>query len=310
MSFGNTHTSLRSQITDESNIKAATEEEVMRWIQEQSQCRVTRVVFPYTGYLDYYISEHGHFFSVRHERYNKRWCANRHKGRETNYGYCYSMEQNGTQMLRKAEKLIYCSFILGEWDEDIEIDFKDGNPKNIHLDNLAERGEYLTEETARRMAKYADVYQKNFNYVMKYIRFVIDIDTEDAEDLTSKAFIYICASGDGVITGDFVALWMYYAKKKAQSFWLLRCKQRIGRLDEMEWLLKHDAPPIGLDILDILPDERWRIAIRDMAEGCPQEYTAQKLGLSVSSVRDFRREAKRYMRKYLSTDRELMKIYG
>lgn len=292
------------------NIKAESEEEVMQWMQERSMCRVVQVVFPYTGHKDYYISEHGHFFSVLHQRYRqKRWCADMLSAREENYGYSYSIQQNGKQVQCKAEKLIYCSFVTGEWSEDIEIDFKDGDPKNIHLDNLAECGEYLTEEAATRMARWASVYQKYFNRVMKYIAFFADIDTEDAEDLTSKAFIYLCAK-EREITRDFVSLWIYYAKKKAQSFWLWRCEPRIGRADEIEWLLVHNTPPIGLDILDVLPDERWKIALRDMAEGCSQEFTAQKLGLSVSSVRDFRRQAKSYMRKYLSTDRELMKIYG
>lgn len=273
-------------------------------------CRVVQVVFPYTGHKDYYISEHGHFFSVLHQRYRqKRWCADMLSAREENYGYSYSIQQNGKQVQCKAEKLIYCSFVTGEWSEDIEIDFKDGDPKNIHLDNLAECGEYLTEEAATRMARWASVYQKYFNRVMKYIAFFAGIDTEDAEDLTSKAFIYLCAK-EREITRDFVSLWIYYAKKKAQSFWLWRCEPRIGRADEMEWLLMHNTSPIGLDILDVLPDERWKIALRDMAEGCSQEFTAQKLGLSVSSVRDFRRQAKSYMRKYLSIDRELMKIYG
>lgn len=292
------------------NIKAESEEEVMQWMQERSMCRVVQVVFPYTGHKDYYISEHGHFFSVLHQRYRqKRLCADMLSAREENYGYSYSIQQNGKQVQCKAEKLIYCSFITGEWSEDIEIDFKDGDPKNIHLDNLAECGEYLTEEAATRMARWASVYQKYFNRVMKYIAFFADIDTEDAEDLTSKAFIYLCAK-EREITRDFVSLWIYYAKKKAQSFWLWRCEPRIGRADEMEWLLMHNTSPIGLDILDVLPDERWKIALMDMAEGYSQEFTAQKLGLSVSSVRDLRRQAKSYMRKYLSTDRELMKIYG
>ena len=292
------------------NIKAESEEEVIQWMQERSMCRVVQVVFPYTGHKDYYISEHGHFFSVLHQRYRqKRWCADVLSAREENNGYSYSIQQNGKQVQCKAEKIIYCSFITGEWSEDIEIDFKDGDPKNIRLDNLAECGEYLTEEAATRMARWESVYQKYFNRVVKYIAFFFFFYTEDAEDLTSKAFIYLCAN-EREITGDFVSLWIYYAKKKAQSFWLWRCKPRIGRADEMEWLLMHNTPSIGLDMLDVLPDERWKIAIRDMAEGCSQEFTAQKLGLSVSSVRDFRREAKRYMRKYLSTDRELMKIYG
>ena len=155
------------------NIKAESEEEVMQWMQERSMCRVVQVVFPYTGHKDYYISEHGHFFSVLHQRYRqKRWCADMLSAREENYGYSYSIQQNGKQVQCKAEKLIYCSFITGEWSEDIEIDFKDGDPKNIHLDNLAECGEYLTEEAATRMARWANVYQKYFNRVMKYIAFL------------------------------------------------------------------------------------------------------------------------------------------
>lgn len=106
-----------------------------------------------------------------------------------------------------------------------------------------------------------------------------------------------------------MALWIYYAKKKAQSFWLWRCKPRVGKLDEMEWLIKKNDTPFGLNILQVLPDERWKIALRQQAEGYSQEETAQELGMSVASVQIFRRKARQYMRKYLSADKEIMKIY-
>lgn len=291
-----------------------TAEESIQEMEKRSGCRVAQIVYPYVCSNDYYISEFGDMYSLHYERWvNKRWCVERivQKTKPTaNAGISINFTTNKHFVQVKAEKLVYCTFVLGSWDDDIELDFKDGNPKNVHLDNLAERGEYLTEESAAMMAKYADVYAKNFDYVMKYIRFFADIDTEDAEDLTSKAFIYLCSREKKEIIGDFVALWIYYAKKKAQSFWLWRCKPRVGKLDEMEWLIKKNDTPFGLNILEVLPDERWKIALRQQAEGYSQEETAQELGMSVGSVRNFRKAAKDYMRQYLSTDQEIMKIYG
>lgn len=290
-----------------------TAEESIQEMEKRSGCRVAQIVYPYVCSSDYYISEFGDMYSLRYERWvNKRWHVDRivHRIKQTaNAGISITFTSNKQHVQVKAEKLVYCTFVLGSWDDDIELDFKDRNPKNVHLDNLAERGECLTEESAAMMAKYADVYAKNFDYVMKYIRFFSDIDTEDAEDLTSKAFIYLCSREKKEIVGDFVALWIYYAKKKAQSFWLWRCKPRVGKLDEMEWLIKKNDTPFGLNILEVLPDERWKIALRQQAEGYSQEETAQELGMSVASVQIFRRKARQYMRKYLITDKEIMKIY-
>ena len=282
----------------------------MQWMEERSGCRVEQVVFPYTCRKDYYVSEHGHFYSVCYERWkNKRWCVLPIVGKEKNSGYCYTMWQNGKPIESKVERIVYCTFVLGEWNDEVELEFKDGDPKNICLENIVECGEYLTEESAQRMAEYAGIYQKYFDHVVKRVVWHTEIDWEDAEDLTSKSFVYLCAKERRKKMDDFVALWVYYAKKRAQSFWLWRCAPRIGKLDEMEWLMKRNDTPFGLNILDVLPDERWKISLRMMAEGSSREEVAEVLGLSVRSVSNFLREAKSYLRKYLSTDREIMKMY-
>ena len=229
--------------------------------------------------------------------------------REESWGYSYSMWQNGKPIESKVERIVYCTFVLGEWNDEVELEFKDGDPKNICLENIVECGEYLTEVSAQRMTKYAGIYQKYFDHVVKCVVWRTGIDWEDAEDLTSKSFVYLCAKERRKEMDHFLALWVYYAKKRAQSFWLLRHAPRIGKLDEMEWLMKRNDTPFGLNILDVLPDERWKISLRMVAEGSSREEVAEALGLSVSSVRDFLREAKSYLRKYLSTDREIMKMY-
>lgn len=283
-------------------------------MERRSGFRVAQIVYPYVCSKDYFISENGRLFSLYYEKYaNKRWCVEEkwrceQGGEKSSIGISFTTNKHMVQV--KAEKLVYCTFVLGEWNDDIELDFKDGNQKNVRLDNLVERGEYLTEESAQRMAKYADVYQRYFNYVAKYIAFQLEIDIEDAEDLTSKSFIYLCAEERRKEIDDFVALWMYYAKKKAQSFWLWKCKPRVGKLDEMEWLIKKNDTPFGLDILEVLPDERWKIALREQAEGYSQQETAEELGMAIGTVQSFRKAARDYMRKYLSTDKEIMKIYG
>lgn len=292
----------------------ASAEEGIQEMERRCGCQVRQIVYPYVCMKDYFISENGDFFTLHFEKYrNKRWCVDIiiPRGRGTaKAGISIAFMANKKLVQVKLEKLVYCTFVIGEWNEDIEIDFKDGNPKNVHLDNLAERGEFLTEDAVQRMEKYADVYQKYFDYVVRYVRFFEDIDTEDAEDLTSKAFMYLCAFERKEIKGDFVSLWIYYAKKKAQSFWLWRCKPRVGKVDEMEWLTGRNDTPIGLDILNVLPNERWKVALWQQAQGYSQEETAEELGVSVSMVRNYRRDAKNYMRQYLSTDREVMKIYG
>ena len=291
-----------------------TAEEGIQEMERRSGCQVRKIVYPYVSMKDYFVSENGDFFTLHFEKYrNKRWCVDiiipRDRGTAMR-GISVSFQTNKKQVQVKLEKLVYCTFVLGDWNEDIDIDFKDGNHKNVHLENLAERGEFLTEDAVQRMEKYADVYQKNFDYVVRYVRFFEDIDTEDAEDITSKAFMYLCAFEQKEIKGDFVSLWIYYAKKKAQSFWLWRCKPRVGKVDEMEWLTGRNDTPIGLDILNVLPNERWKVALWQQAQGYSQEESAEELGVSVSMVRNYRRDAKNFMRQYLSTDREVMKIYG
>ena len=288
----------------------SSESDALSLMEELSGCKVLPVAFPYSGYNNYYISENGHCYSVRYAaKVKKQWKLNVLEPRDRN-GYSYTLQQNYKKVQTKAEKLVYCTFVIGEWDEDIEIEFKDGDCHNVSIDNLDEVGEQLTEESSRIMSEYADIYRDKYDYVMKLVRFKTDVSTEDAEDCTSKSFIYLTASRRKKEFGDFVALWIHYAVKKAQSIWLWRYVPRIGRIDEIEWMFKRPAPEHGLPILNVLPDERWKKVMWCMANGYSQEETAQEIGLSVSSVRDFRRESKKYLRKYLSTDKEIMKIYN
>ena len=296
---------------EEKTFYLSSESDALSMMEELSGCKVLQVVFPYSGYNNYYISEKGHCYSVRHAaKVKKAWKLKVLVPRDRGFGYSYTLQQNFEQIQMKAEKLVYCTFVIGEWDEDIELEFKDGNNHNVSLDNLAEVGEQLTEESAQIMSEYADIYRDKYDYVTKFVRFKTEVSMEDAEDCTSKTFIYLTANRRRKEIEDFVALWIHYAVKKAQSLWLWRYIPRVGRIDEKEWLFKRPAPEHGLALLNVLPDERWKKVMWCMVNGYSQEETAQEIGLSVSSVRDFRRESKKYLRNYLSTDREIMKIYG
>ena len=260
----------------------------------------------------YYISEYGDLFTVSRiaEYYavfgpkrDKSAYMKKGKNRKDD-GITYVMEIDATtRQHAPAEKLVYCTFILGRWVfEDIKILFKDGNARNIRLDNLFVKGETWKKEWTERMNEFTDVYLNSFNKVARVIRYKCHLMLSDAEDITQSTFIYLMQRKDGPFTE---AIWVYWAERFG---WKKRTRHDRRFLPVGEFYDRlhatHDEP-YEIDLLrnvkgkDKIYAQFWMNGVR------PQEI-AEMYGKTRSQVSAGINRAKLIVKSELRDEKELL----
>ena len=157
----------------------------------KSGCRVWPCVFPSMCPTSYFISEHGELYGCRYHNQLHKFIGYSIKPiKERKYlAYDMNIRKGVNHRAIGAERLIYCTFVLGEWDDDIEIGFRDGDPYNMTLENLGEKKDPLTPEVAERMYDWTDKYKRWFTYVASVVRYACWLEMEDAIDIAQEAFL-------------------------------------------------------------------------------------------------------------------------
>ena len=205
------------------------------------------------------------------------------------------------------ERLVYCTFVLGEYKEGLKVEFKDGNPRNYDVSNLRVKN-LLNEDAARRMFGYVSIYEKDFNRVVSYIAWYLNIEKEDAQDVAQDAFLDMLARKQEQKARNFTTLWIGRAVDFGINLW--RKRTRFQSIDYLESEPVIEDVPFGLDVLNVLGNTNYRKCLDIQLQGASMKEIQEETGLSVGSVGQALSKAKSKVRNYLKTDKELMKIYG
>lgn len=225
-------------------------------MRELAGCEVRHCAFPSNMKKSaYYISERGHLFTVCEvaDRYvvfgPKKDKGHYIKGKiRRDGGTSYTMTIDSRhKRLERAEKLVYCSFVLGRWEiADIAIKFKDGDVNNIHPDNLYVSGEVWRKEYGDRMTEFSDLYSQSFDNVVRIVRHKCLTTRENAEDIAQNTFIYLMQRKDGPCNE---ALWVYWAKRFCRKKWV-RNDKRFILIDEFyDRFYSSQDSPYEVDLL-------------------------------------------------------------
>ena len=179
-------------------------------------CDVRQVVFPHNGWATYYISEDARCFGIKWHRLTNKYAAYEMSLAtdvyKPNMMPQYLLRPDlGHQVKVRADRLVYCTFKLGEWRKDIQPKYKDGNRNNCKLDNLYLESEIVQDfaPLRERMEKYTPLYEQNFMMVARYIKYVCKyIELDDAKDAAQEAFIWLTGKDYDFHLGN----WMKYGK--------------------------------------------------------------------------------------------------
>lgn len=290
-----------------------TEEEALAWINEQAGKEMRRCVFPTRPCLNYYISRDGLLygckFFVRAKKYIAYQCHTK-TGKKAD-GVMYNLFTPDGEANKLAARLIWCTWVLGYWSDKVKVRYKDGDRNNIDLSNLAElNNEWkIREEHADEMRKYEDIYRREFKMMVHSVRYKIGITEEDAKDAVQDAYIAATRNHDGKIE-HFGANWFVMAQKIAMNY--IQQKETFTSLEyeSVEKATGRWESSSVTPILAPIKDEKDRRILQLVADGATGTEICEEIGIARSNLIRRLHRAREICKDYLSTDKEIMKIYG
>lgn len=296
--------------------RCKTESEAIDWMENQSGRKFQLCVFTSTQDYNYYISRDGILYSCHYchtlKRYESYKMSQRKQqlidGKRNNeIGIFYKLTSNKEDKIVLGAKLVYCTYVLGYWDEHITIKYKDCNRFNIKLDNLYEYKKIdLTYENAIKMNSLTNVYKQHFKPIQNYVKFISNISIDDAKDCTQEAFLILSSKIEEKKIRWFVYYWATMASKMSRKYLERRIKSHNIELMNFG---THDKQ-YEVNLLELLNDERQRDVMGLISQGYTQLEAGEILNLTKRQIQISQHNASKILRDYLRTDKDIIEIYA
>lgn len=290
-----------------------TEQEAIACMEQESGRKMYPCVYPSRIGHDYYISKDGVMYASRWYTESRIWMVYKINAVESpflrNKDMVYTLASPTDIEEVLMQKLVYCTFALGEWDNNVSVLFKDGNRQNCNIDNLyPKESDGLTEQHADMMRRFLPDYNKNFASIMNYIQYYYRLTKEEAQDCTEDAFLKMIGRTHDIDLDHFVGYWINMARKMSLKYVNLRIRKLdLEDVTPTYGLYDH---PISIDLLRILTDNSQRDIMELKSDGYTDLQIGEMIGMTKDMVWKRRKKAQKTLRNYLKTDKEIMKIYG
>lgn len=295
-----------------------TEGDALREMQKMVKCKVKRCAYPTTKNLTYYLSEHGELFSIQKiqgkllARGPKQPGSRSGHGKRKDGGTTLRMSNGkhgaGSESWIRAELLVYCTYILGRWEPDLRIDFKNGSANDLRPDNLEIHREVIPPEWSERLAQWKDIYQSQFNTVVAHCTWWTGISREDARDVVQSVYIWLCTDGYKSDPTDFVKVWTYWAKLRAQDFW--RHHAARYNTEDYETILEMRGQrdqAVEVDLFHIQKGEKRSQYLTLWAQGHTPTEIAEMVGSTTGNVGCSVTRSIQFLQKYFAHDKEMFR---
>ena len=275
-------------------------------------CEVRHCVFPTTGNLEYFISEHGDLFSIQiiQGRYltrgPKKAGSLEGHGKRRDGGITHRLVYNPKcEKWIAAEKLVFCTFILGHWEEDIQIEFKNGNASDVRPDNLQPKKEKWLQEYTDRMYEYEHIYKHDFGQVARSIQWWCFLPIEDAKDIAQSTFIWLTTNGFKETFNT--PIWIFWGRRRGMDFWN-RVIRHFSDEDFQEFLFDGiEDPGYEVDLIHVQPGiKRAKYLMMWLQSHTPTEI-AEECNSTISNVGSSVTRSIQFLRRYLRHERDLLR---
>ena len=287
-------------------------------MQRLAGCEVRRCAYPTTKNLTYYISEHGHLFSIQRiqgkllTRGPKQPGSKHSHGKRKDGGTTLRLSNGrhgkGGESFIRAELLVYCTFCLHRWEPDLQIDFKNGRASDLRPDNLQEHVEEIPPEWAERLARWETIYRSQFAEVVRRVVWWSFISVEDAKDVVQSAYIYICTYGYKKEPENFLGLWIHIAKIRAIDFKKHHSDHYNTEDYDLILELRGTQPPTyEVDMIHIQKGDRRQRFLELWAQGHTPTEIAEMEGSTVSNVGASVSHSIKFLQKYFAHDKEMFR---
>ena len=295
-----------------------TEGDALREMQRMAGCEVRRCAYPTTKNLTYYISEHGHLFSIQRiqgkllTRGPKQPGSKHSHGKRKDGGTTLRLSNGkhgkGGESFIRAELLVYCTFCLHRWEPDLQIYFKNGRATDLRPDNLMEHREEIPPEWSERLARWEDIYSREFNTVVVHCTWWTGISREDAKDVVQSTYVWLCTEGYRSDPTDFVKVWTFWAKRRAQDFWKHHaCHYKTADYDTILELRGQRDQAVEVDLFHIQKGEKRSRYLTLWAQGHTPTEIAEMTGSTTSNVGCSVTRSIQFLQRYFRHEKELLR---
>lgn len=267
---------------------ANSEVDALAEFSKRAGCEVRKCVYPVRGERVYCISTSGQLFGlIRDESkhvfigYSIKVCIMHKTAKRPNPGVWYNVQNyltgNGTVV--RAEKLVYNTFVLGRWDENVKVQFKDGDQHHVSLDNLEEPHETFDPQWAVNMSHYTQVYRREFNRIVGYVAWFCNIREDEAQDCVQDTFMWL-TSAERNMPSYFFGAWVFWSKTNGMRY--IRENKRVRSIED--WDVGKNDRPLEIDILGMIRGEKHRDMLLMKLHGYTEREIAEKYGTTAKAV--------------------------
>lgn len=294
-----------------------TENEAIQEMKNLAGCDVRFCVYPLVGKnLQYFISEHGDLFSMQFikghfltrgpRKPDQAGHSKRHNGGST---LRLSVSVNGIHREKSihTEKLVFCTFVLGYWDENVKVEFINGHASDIRLENIRECKRVIPPEWQAQMDLFKDSYEKSFDDVVSYIYYWSCLDIEDAKDVAQSSYIELTTTGYTEYLANvnsFVGIWCHHGRKRAIDFmrhFLEKYAHGEFTEDSFEGV---DEYPYEVDLMTPVKGEKTRRNLRLWLRGYTPTQIAEMYNSTTSAVAASITHTIRFLQKHFKHEIE------
>lgn len=269
---------------------ANTEAEALAEFSKRAGCEVRKCVYPVRGERVFCISDHGSMFGlIRDESkhifigYSAKPRVLHKTAKRPTPGIWYGVKHylSGKDTVVRAEKLVYCTFVLKEWRDDVIVRFKDGDQYNVCVDNLEEPHKEVSPVWIEHMNGQTKVYQREFNRVVDYVSWFCSIRIDEAQDCVQDTFLWL-TSDERTMPSYFIGAWMFWSKMNGMHY--LRDRARMCTLED--WNGWRNDKPLDIDILGMVKNDKHRDMLLMKLHGYTEKEIAEKYGTTAGTVRN------------------------
>ena len=251
-------------------------------------CEVRKCVYPVRGERVYYISTSGQLFGLIRDKSKHVFIGYTinarilHKNKERpTPGVWYGVKHymTGKDTVVKAERMVYNTFVLGRWNEEVKVQFKDGDQHHVSLDNIEEQHDTFDHKWAVNMSHYTQIYRREFNRVVDYVEWFCKIREDEAKDCVQDTFMWL-TSVDRELPSYFVGAWMFWSKINGMHY--IRNNARMLSIGDWDGCV-YDKP-LDIDIIGMVKNKKKRDILLMKLHGYTEREIADKHGYTVGTV--------------------------
>ena len=277
-----------------------TKEDALKEMTHRSKCEVKHLPYPTIGNIDYFISETGDLYGL--QKIQGKCLTRTKKPVKYNQGYSARLVESAhKEKWYRLQALVYCAFVLNEWQPDVELEPVNGNVYDVRPANLRQKQKPIPTEWAERMKDRANIYAAHFMHVAWSVKFVTGYDIDTCKDFVQTAFIYLCTEGFKRIQHktDIVGLWVKIARFRAIDYMHHVTHRQV--YDAFDYIGRRDQP-YEFDLFSLLPGEKQQLYTRLYFEGNTPTEIAREYNVHLGTVSSAVTRSVQYLREYLGKE--------